>query len=110
MAIEFDHMPTCDPKTLGHVFTDGQFGAAIVSDLVVVPQQDEFSQLQVTCERDHFLPHTFLHAALAHKCVCVVVDQTTAKARIQVSLGHGHAKSIGNALPQRAGGDFNAVG
>ena len=50
MAIELDHMPACDAKTLGHVFADGEFGAAVVGDLVVVPQQDEFVQLQVACE------------------------------------------------------------
>ena len=108
VPIQLHHMPACYPKTLGHVFADRQVGAAVVCDLVVVPQQHQFAQLQVAGQRDHFLPNPLLQTAIAHKGIGVVVHQGFAKSGVQISLGHRHAKSVGNALAQRAGGDLDA--
>ncbi len=37
-----------------------------------------------------------------------MIDDAIAEARIQVSLGHGHAEGIGDALAERTGGHFDA--
>ena len=55
----------------------------------------------------------FHHAAVAEEHVGVVVDNLvtfTVELRSQHLLGDRHAHGIGNALPQRAGGGFNARG
>ncbi len=110
MAVDFHHMPLRHAKALRHVLADGQLGAAVVGDAVVVPQEDQLAQTQVAGQRNHFLAHTFLQAAVAYEGIRMVVHQPAAEAGVQVGLGHRHAEGVRDPLAQRAGGDFDAVG
>ncbi len=102
VAVDLDDMPVGDAKARGHVFADRQRRAAVVGDAVVVPEEDQLAQPQVTRERDHLLADPLLQAAVADEGVGGVVDQARAEARIQVGLRNRHAERIRDALA-RAG-------
>jgi hypothetical protein len=59
-------------------------------------------------QRDGFLADAFHEAAIARDHIGLVVDEIVAEARVEVSLGHRHADSVGETLAQRAGRGFNA--
>ncbi len=110
VAIDALHLPARHGKAFGHVFADGQIGAAVVGDGVVIPEQRQFAQLQMASEGNHFLAHALLQTAVAHKRIGAVIDHSIPEPGIQKGFGHGHAQGVGDALAQGPRGDFNAQG
>ena len=103
---------TCQSATRKRAATSSlidSVGAAVVGDAVVVPQQDQLAQPQVSGQRDHFLADAFLQAAVADEGIGVVVDQAVAEAGVQIGLGHRHAERVGDALAERPGRHLDAA-
>ena len=108
MAVDLDHMPARHTKTRGDILADRQRGGAVIGDAVVVPQEDQLAQSQVAGQRNRLLADAFLQAAVANEGVGEVVDECVAEAGIEMGLGQRHPQRVGNALAERAGGDFDA--
>ncbi len=90
----------------GDVVAEGQGGAALDRDLVVVVDPAEVVQLQVPGQRRRLLGDALHHAAVPADGVDVEVEQLEAGAverRRHPLRGHGHADAGGVPRAQRAG-------
>ena len=92
------------------IFGSGNVGFAVNGDFVVIPQNDQLAQLQVTSQGDRFLTNPFHQAAVACDHVCIVIDQLASKTRGKPLFSHGETNGIGDALPQRPSGGLDAFG
>ena len=64
----------------------------------------------MTGKIDRFMADAFHQAAIAGEHVGMVIDDIVAKFGGQLLLGQRHADRGGNALPQRSGRHFDALG
>ncbi|MNS45853.1 hypothetical protein D3C72_783310 [compost metagenome] len=108
-----DDVPAVGFETLGGVVGEPAFHVTVDGDAVVIPERDQFAQLQSTGQGARLVGDTFHQAAVAHEGVGVVVDDVVT--RLVELLGHGllgdrHAHGIGDALTQRASGGLDARG
>ena len=87
-----------------------QRDSAVDGDVVVVPEQHQLVELEVTGERDGLMADAFHQAAVAAEHIGEVVLQIAAELFFQLALGNRHADGIGNTLAERAGGGFDAGG
>jgi len=105
------HVPAVGLEAPAPVLGEGQVGAALDGDAVVVVEVDELAQAQVAGQRGGLGGDAFHQVAVADDGVDVVVNDLVAgavEAGGQVGLGDGHAHAVGEALPQRAGGGLHA--
>jgi hypothetical protein len=79
--------------------------------MVVIIDADQISELQVACHASSFARNAFHGTAITKHAVCVIVDQIEARFienGRRVGLSDGKANSIGEALTQRTGCNFNS--
>ena len=107
---ELDDVPAVGAETSGDVVAVGELGVAVDRDVVVVVDGDELAEAEVAGERCGLVRHAFHEAAVAGDHERVVVDGTGAEALAEDALGERHADRVGEALPERAGGDLDACG
>ncbi len=109
VAVALLHVPAgageADHVVLGHRLRR----RAVVGHPVRVVEEDQPSEAQVPGERDHLVAETFHQAAVADQRVGPVVDDVVAELLVQHRLRDRHAGGVGDALPQRAGRDLDAV-
>ena len=107
------YLPAVGLEPARHVFEEGYVGVSLDGNLVVVIYGDELAQAKGSGERGGFGGHSFLKVAIRDQGIGVVVNDFVAgavEASGQPTLGEGHAHGVGESLPQRAGGDFDAGG
>ena len=111
VAVDLLDVPAVGLETLGPVLGEGQLRRAVDADVVVVVDDHEIVQAQVTGQRAGLGGDALLQVAVAGEDVDLVVDDREALAVEvvgQVLLGDGHAHGIRDPLPQRAGGRLDA--
>ena len=107
------HMPAVGGETLGDVFGKPAVYFAVDGNIVVVIKHHQFAQAQGARQRAGFVRHAFHQAAVAQEHISVVVDNIQAvfvELFGQQFFRQRKAHGIGNALAERAGGGFHAVG
>ena len=103
-------VPAVRPEAHARVVAIGQLGGAVDGDVVVVVDADELAEPEMAGQRPRLVADAFHEVAVAHDHECEVVAHVGAVPGPQVGLGHGHADGVGDALPERAGGDLDARG
>ena len=78
--------------------------------MVVVVDADELAEPEVAGQRSCLVTDAFHEVTVAHDHEREVVAHVGAVPGPQVGLGRGHADGVGDALPERAGGDLDARG
>ena len=81
---------------------------AIDGDAVVIEQNDQLVEPQMTGERDRFVADALHEVAVRGKHVGVVIDEFAAKLGAKMCLRNGHAHRVGEALAKRPGGGLDA--
>jgi hypothetical protein len=98
------------------VLAQRDVGVVLDGDLVVVVEHDEVAELLGACQRRRFRRHSFLHVTVGGEHVDVVVERAAARGGVGIeqaaliTRGHRHSDRRGQALTQRARGDFHAGG
>ena len=96
---------------MGHIFGEGEVGGTLDGDVVVVVQIDQLAQAQVAGQGGRLGGDPLHEVAVADDRVHMMPDHLvlrTVERRRQEGLGDGHAHAVGEALPKRTGGDFDA--
>ena len=106
--VALDRVPGGGRVARHHVLVARQIGRAVDGDAVVVPKDDEPSELQVPGKPDSLVIDALHEVAIAGNDVGAMVDEVVAVDRIEVPLGNGHPNGHCEALPKRSGRDFNA--
>mmetsp|Transcript_59253 Transcript_59253/g.130033 ORF Transcript_59253/g.130033 Transcript_59253/m.130033 type:complete len:222 (-) Transcript_59253:266-931(-) len=107
------HIPALGCEDLCRVFTEGQVGPSIDGDLVVIVENDEFVQLQMSSQRRGLRTYTFHQAAITSQDKGVIVKKRKAflvEACSQMCFCNRHAYGVGKALPQRTGSHLHSAG
>ena len=92
------------------VFRGGEAGRAVDGDAVVVEQDDQAIQAPMGGQRGGFVTDAFHQAAVTGQRVGVVIAQRRAELLAHHAFGQRHADGEADALAERAGGAFDAVG
>ena len=87
----------------------GQLGVAVDGDAVVVPHDDQVAEAEMPGKVDCLVADPLHQAAVTGDDIGEMVDQI-AKARLAQPFRQRHADGGGNALPERPGGDLDALG
>ena len=104
---------TCHPlrrKRAGMSSLSANVDGAVVGHPVVVPEEDELAEPQVPGERYDLLPNALLQAAVPDEGIGVMIDDIGSQPLAQEGLGERHARRVGDALAERAGGDLDPAG
>jgi hypothetical protein len=112
-VLDGDDVPAVSLVSLVDVLSEGNVGVTVNGDVVVIPDGNQVTELEVTSERAGFARDTLHEAAIAEEAVGVVVDEIETRlveAGSGVSLGNGKTDSVGNTLAEGASGDLNARG
>src|SRR5690606_38720779 len=104
VAVDFDRVPAAGLETSDLVGRVGVGHSAVDGDVVVVPDDDQLVELEVTGKGNGFLRNAFHQAAVAGQHISVVIDNVRAELGSQLGFCNSKADGIGNALAQRAGG------
>ncbi len=108
VAVDLVDFPPHGPETTGHVLGEGDVGAAVDGDVVVVVEIEELAQTEVTGDRRCFGGDPFHEVAVGDESIGAVVDQVFAKASPEMLLGDGHPHSHAKPLAERSGRDLDA--
>src|SRR5262245_36310802 len=108
VAVDLCRMPARRPEALELVVGHRKTGRPIDGDLVVVEQNDQAAELEMTRKRDRLLAQALHEAAVAGDNVSVMAHEFLAIAAVEQPLGESHADGIAKPLPQRAGGGLDA--
>ena len=109
VAVDADGVPARRLKAGDLVGRVGIGDRAVDGDRVVVPDDGELVELEVTSERDGFLGDAFHQATVAGEAPGMVIHQVIAEFGCQLGFGNGHADGVADALAERAGGGFDAL-
>ncbi len=104
------HVPAVGLEAPASILGEGQVGAALDGDAVVVVQVDQLAQAQMAGQRRSLRCHPLHQVSVADDSVDVVINDLVARTIEvggQVGLGDGHAHAVGETLPQRAGGGLH---
>ena len=104
---EFDDMPAVGPEAGRGVVGEGQVGAAVDGDLVVVVDHHQPTQAQMSRQRGGLVADTLGQVAVAGDHEDAVVADIGAVAASHLALRDGHAHRVGDALTERAGGHLH---
>src|SRR5262245_6704571 len=108
VAVDLCRMPAGRPEALELVVRHREAGRSIDGDLVIVEQNDQAAELEMTGKRDCLLADALHQAAISGDDVGMVVDDLAAVAAVEQPLRESHADGIAEPLPQRAGGGLDA--
>ena len=104
-------VPAVGLVALERVLGEGDVGAAVDGDGVVVVENDQTAKLEVPGEARGLVADALFQAAVAAERVDVVVDHWEVRLveqRRQVRLSDRHAHGVRDALAQRTGGHLHA--
>ena len=106
VAVHLLRVPAVGSKAADHVVAVSQPGGAVNRDVVVVVEDDEPAQPQVTGQGRYLVRHALHQIAIRSQDVGKVIyygKTWRVKARRQPAFGQGHAHGVAQALPQRTG-------
>ena len=106
-------VPAVGVETGGAVLGEGEGGVAFDGDVVVVVEVDEFAEAEVPGEGGGFGGDAFHEVAVGDDGVSIMVNEGViglVEPGCEVGFSYRHADAVGKALPERAGGHFDAGG
>ena len=103
-------IPAVRPEAHAGVVAIGQLRRAVDGDVVVVVDADQLAEPEMAGQRPRLMADALHEVAVAHDHEREVVAHVGAVSGPQVGLGYGHADGVGDALPERAGGDLDPRG
>ena len=106
-----DDVPSVGLETERHLLAEGERGVAVDGDVIVVVEQGELAQPEMTREGDRLARDPFHQVAVAGERPGPVVHDIVARPVEllgQQALGDGHAHRVADSLAQRAGGGLHA--
>jgi hypothetical protein len=83
---------------------------AVDRDRVVVLERDQVAELVVACHRHRFFANALHQAAVADEDIGPVLAKVVTELGVQNALGEGEPDRVRNALAERTGCGFDAVG
>ena len=108
MAIDGLDMPARGLEAAALVGGGGEARGAVDADSVVVPEHDQFAQLEVAGQVDRLLADPLHQAAVTNEDEGAVIDQFPAEPFAQHALAQGEADGGGDPLAKRPGGCLDA--
>ena len=115
-ALDFLNVPAVCAVAGRHVLGQRDVGVVLDRDLVVVVEHDQVAELLRACQRRSLAGHALFHVAVGGDHVDVVVERALTPRRVRVEQAalvarrHRHPDRRGKTLPERAGGDLDALG
>mmetsp|Transcript_16441 Transcript_16441/g.25358 ORF Transcript_16441/g.25358 Transcript_16441/m.25358 type:complete len:219 (+) Transcript_16441:1119-1775(+) len=103
------HAPIVGFKSLADRLGKRQIGAAIDLNIVIVVQQHQIVQLEMSCQRARFRGHTLLQTTVATKHVHFAVEQLLAKQALRIFTRNGQTDCLRQTLTQRTRRQLDAV-
>ena len=110
VTVDLDDVPVVGLEASGHVFGKGDGGTAVDGNTIVVIEQDEVVQSQVTGQGAGLVRNALFQAAVTVNDVDIVIEEVVTffvELGGQVLLGNGHAHAVAEALAQGTGGHFD---
>jgi len=107
------HLPAVSFETEPDIFAEGETGGSVDRDVIVVVDQLEIAQPQVTRKRCSLAGDAFHHVAIADHGPNTVLHQFEARPVEMIGqepLGDCHPHRIPDALAQRTGRSLDADG
>ena len=105
MCINLDHVPLVALETKLYIIAVGELCAPFNGDVVVVVEDHELVETQVTRERERFMAEALHHIAIAAKYVGMMINERNFIGVVafgEHALSQRHADAIAAALPQGA--------
>ena len=102
MAVDLTHRPVVGGDTLHDVVGDGERGVAVDRNIVLVVQNRELRQTQMTGEAERLVADALHQVAVRADDPGAVIDQRFAEPRREDALGERHADRGRQALAERA--------
>lgn len=112
-VLDLDDVPAVSLVSLRDVLSEGNSGVTVNGDLVVVPDGNKVTELEVTSQRASLAGDTLHQATVSEERVSVVVDKletVLVEDGTSVSLGNGQTNSVGDTLTKRTSGNLNTGG
>ena len=107
MPVNGQNLPAIGFETACGVVGNGQIGAAIDRNAIIVEQHNHSAKLHMACHGGGFMADAFHQTAIASNHIGVMVDKVAAIGAGKVTLCHGYANRIGKSLTKRAGGGLD---
>ena len=110
---DVQHLPSVALEAERGVVAEGEIGAAVDRDAIVVVEADQFPELEVAGERGCLVRDPLHQIAVAADEIRVMVDDPVALAverRGEMRLGDRHPDRVADSLPERARRRLHAVG
>jgi GMP synthase PP-ATPase subunit len=111
-VVDLDDMPVLGPELCTRVVGEARVDVAVDGDAVVVVDEDEVVEAEVTSERDGLLTNTLLQAAVAGEAEDLGVagdgEALTVVLGRDLLAGDGETDSVGDALAERTSRDLDA--
>mmetsp|Transcript_21270 Transcript_21270/g.50571 ORF Transcript_21270/g.50571 Transcript_21270/m.50571 type:complete len:670 (+) Transcript_21270:384-2393(+) len=105
-------VPVVALVSLRDVLREAEGGVTVDGDVVIVVQDDQLAEAEVTRQARGFAGDTLLQASVTADDVGEVVEDLVLGRVVgggQVRFGHGHSDGVGNSLSQRTGRDFHTL-
>ena len=107
MAIAFYDMPSGGRIARGDIFAGRQIHSTIDGNPVIIPQNIQSSQAEMTGKANCLVVDTFHQASVACDHPGFMVDEFVTEHGVQMPLGNCHTNGHRQTLPQRTGRGFN---
>ena len=108
---DVEYLPAVPLESLRRIVGEGEIGASVDGDPVVVVEADQLSELEMAGERAGLVRDAFHEVAIATDEVRVVIDDGVPIAierRLQMRLRHRETDGISYPLPKRTGRRLDA--
>ena len=110
VAVDMGDMPAGGGETRDLVRRGRKARRPVDRDGIVVPEQDQLCELQMSGEVDRLMADAFHQAAVAGEHIGEMIDELVAKARRREALGDRHADRGREPLAERTGRRLDAGG
>ena len=108
-----EHTPVVGFETGFHIFGESKIGGTFDGDGVVIVEDDQIIQFQVSCQRSGLTGATFHHAAVTGNDVDLLVSETgfiKTGVSTKVFESHSHTHCRGKSAAQGTGGHVDTGG
>ena len=110
MPVNGQHLPAIGGEARRGVVGNGEVGAAVDRNAVIIEQHDQPAKPHMTCHRGGLVAYTLHQAAITGDGIGEMVDKVPPMASRQMRFRHRHADGIGKSLAKRAGRRLDAAG
>ena len=108
VTIDSGCIPAGRFKALQLINRVGNREGAVDGNAVIVPQNNEAGEFQMTGKGDGFLRNAFHQIAVGGENIGVMIDEVVGEVRCHDAFAECEADGGCKSLPERSGGDFDA--